>query len=94
MHDEWIKVDEVNGAITAEVFRGMLEAHGITVWLNQEGVGRVYGLGISNLGLVPIMTPASQAEKARQIIADYYKGLLESDTSLTDEGGEGELEAP
>jgi len=79
MNEEWVKIDEVSGSITAEILRGLLEASDITVWLNQEGVGHVYGIEIPIMGIVQILTPASQAERARQLLDDYYQGKLEVD---------------
>ena len=79
MNEEWVKIDEVSGTITAEILGGLLKASDITVWLNQEGGGHVYGIEISMLGLVQILVPASQAERARQLLDDYYQGNLEVD---------------
>ena len=78
MSDEtWEVVDEVAGDIQAEILRGYLEAQGIPVWLSQEGVGRVYGLGIGVLGNVQILGPSSNFEKARALLDDYYSGKIE-----------------
>ena len=86
MSDEnWEVVDEVAGDIQAEILRGYLEAQGIPVWLSQEGVGRVYGLGIGVLGNVQILVPSSNYEKARAFLDDYYAGKIESEELDTGE---------
>ena len=86
MSDEnWEVVDEVAGDIQAEILRGYLEAQGIPVWLSQEGVGRVYGLGIGALGNVQILVPSSNYEKARALLDDYYAGNIESEELDTGE---------
>ena len=86
MSDEnWEVVDEVAGDIQAEILRGYLEAQGIPVWLSQEGVGRVYGLGIGVLGNVQILVPTSNYEKARALLDDYYAGKIEGEELDTGE---------
>jgi hypothetical protein len=72
--EEWIYVDQVQGQLQAEIIKGMLEAQGIMVWLNQEGVAHAYAIEIGSLGTVEILVPSSQVEKARQIMAEYNRG--------------------
>ena len=89
MPDEnWEIVHEVYGEIQAELFRGLLEAQGIQVVLNQEGAGRAYGLNIGSLGQVQILVPAHSAAEARQILDDYYSGKFEETDSSSLETGE------
>jgi hypothetical protein len=75
----WEVVDEVAGDIQAEIIRGLLEAQEISVWLSQEGAGRVYGLGLGVLGRVQILVPSDASERARVILEDYYAGKFESE---------------
>ena len=35
--EEWVLVDTTAGQLQAEIVRGLLEAQGIQVWLNQAG---------------------------------------------------------
>ena len=49
--DKWELITTVSGELQADLLRGLLEAEGIKVFLNQEGAGKVYGL-TSNLALV------------------------------------------
>jgi hypothetical protein len=89
MKDEnWEIVDEVSGELQAELLRGLLEAQGIEVVLNQEGAGRAYGLNIGTLGQVQIMVPSHAAEEARQILDDYYAGKFEETDNISPEKSE------
>jgi hypothetical protein len=93
MSDEsWETVEEVYGELQAEILRGLLEAQGIPVYLNQEGAGRAYGLNVGPLGGVQLMVPASLLETARQVLEDYYAGKFEgtADASGPDEDGSSE----
>jgi hypothetical protein len=65
----------------AQVLRGMLEAQGIRVWLNQESAGAAIGLNLaSTLGLVKLIVNESSAERARTLIEAYYAGDLQDET--------------
>jgi hypothetical protein len=75
-----ITVDETTIA-HAQVLRGLLEAHGIRVWLNQESAGTAIGLNLaSTLGLVKIIVNEQSAERARTLVEAYYAGDLQDST--------------
>ncbi len=77
---KWEVLEIVAGDLQAELLRGLLEAQGIQVILNQEGAGRALGLNVGPLGEVEILVPTSQLESAKQILDDYYAGkFTESD---------------
>ena len=78
MPERWEVIAEIYGELQAELLRGLLEAQGILVILNQEGAGRAYGLNVGPLGQVQIMVPASSVEDARHVLADYYTGKFET----------------
>lgn len=71
---KWAVADIVTGEMQAELLRGLLEAQGIQVILNQEGAGRAIGLSVGPLGEVEILVPADQLGLAKQIFEDYYSG--------------------
>ncbi len=52
----------------AEIFRGILETNGIEAKLEQEAVGKIYGLTTDGLGEVKIYVPKDQLEEAKKII--------------------------
>ena len=84
-----VTVDETTIA-HAQVLRGMLEAQGIRVWLNQESAGTAIGLSLpSILGVVQIIVKNRAAERARVLIEAYYAGDLE-DQSEDDQGDDPE----
>ncbi len=75
--DQWEVLEEVPGALQAEIMRGVLEAQEIPVVLSQEGIGHVYGLTVGPLGSVQILVPAKDFARASQILDDYYSNALE-----------------
>jgi hypothetical protein len=92
MTDEhWEVVDRVAGQIQAEIMRGLLEAQGIRVWMNQEGAGHAYGITVGPMGTVEIMVPSNALEQARQVLEAYYSGAFDNE-ELPDIPGEPEDE--
>lgn len=76
--EHWEIVARVTGEIQAEILRGLLEAQGIPVTLNQEGAGRAYGINMGPMGEVQLMVPSRFVQDARQVLADYEAGLFET----------------
>ena len=72
--EEWVLVDQVQGQLQAELLKGLLEAQGLRVWLNQEGLAHSYAVVVGTLGLVEIMVPNSEVEQAKQVLKAYYQG--------------------
>jgi hypothetical protein len=77
--ENWEVAHQVSGELQAELLRGLLEAQGIRVMLNQEGAGRAYGINVGRLGQVQVLVPTSQLEKARSVLNDYFSGVYEED---------------
>lgn len=75
---EWTLVDKVHGQFQAEILRGLLEAQGMMVWLNQQGAAHAYAVSVGTLGMVEILVPSNLAEKARQVLEAYYRGDFEN----------------
>jgi hypothetical protein len=75
--EEWILVEKAQGQLQAEILKGLLEAQGILVWLNQEGAAHAYAVEIGTLGTVEILVPTSMVEKAREILEQYNHGDFE-----------------
>ena len=88
-NEKWEVITEVSGELQAGLIRNLLEAQGITVFLNQEGAGRAVGLSVGPLGEVQILVPGNQSEAARKIVDDYYAGNFEVDEDLDSEESEG-----
>lgn len=76
--DEWILVDRVQGQLQAEILRGLLEAQGMRVWLNQEGAAHAYAVAVGTLGMVEILVPTSEVANARKVLEAYYRGDFEN----------------
>ncbi len=79
--ENWQIIEEVYGEIQAELLRGLLEAQGVPVILNQEGAGRAYGINVGPLGMVQIMVPVRLIQEANQVLDDYYAGKFEGGES-------------
>lgn len=76
--DEWILLDRVQGQLQAEILKGLLEANGIMVWLNQQGASHAYAVSVGTLGAVEVLVPTSSVDQARQILEAYYRGDFEN----------------
>lgn len=85
----WVVIETVNGELQAELLRGLFEAQGIPVTLNQEGAGRAYGIGVGALGQVQLLVPSDYAQEAYLILKRYYAGEFEAAEDFSDpEDGE------
>ena len=71
----------VEGPLRAEIARTYLEQAGITVYLQGEALGSVYGFTSGPLGSVRVLVPAAQAEEATRIFGEL---------DFTDTGGDEE----
>ena len=89
-NENWEVVREVYGELQAELLRGLLEAQGIQVLLNQEGAGRAYGINVGPMGQVQILVPSHSSAEARKVLDDYYAGKFEEQDGSPTEGGEQE----
>ena len=82
----WEVLTEVDGALNAEILRGLLEAQGIPVSLSQEGAGKVYGLTIGEFGRVEILVPSGYLAQGRQVLVDLNNGVFDTASSYREEG--------
>jgi len=76
--DKWVLVDKVQGQLQGEILKGLLEAQGIMVWINQEGAARAYAVSVGTLGMVEILVPSSAVEEARLVLEAYHRGDFEN----------------
>lgn len=60
-------VGVVHGQAEAEMLRGLLEAHGIEVWLSGESAGAAIGLAVGGLGRVELWVRETDLDQARQL---------------------------
>jgi hypothetical protein len=63
-------IGAVEGPLRAEIARTYLEQAGLTVHLQAESVGSIYGLVTGPLGLVRVFVPAAQSEEAARIFGE------------------------
>lgn len=86
---ELVNVYEAAGQLEAEMIKSFLAAQGINAIINQESVGRTYGLSAGVLGMVEILVPDSQAEDARNLLTAMENGEFE-DTEYSDKENDSE----
>lgn len=79
MSIDYVVVETSSGMIKAEIFKGLLEAQGVTVKLSQEAAASALGLGagVGKIGEVDILVPEDEEANARQVLKDYYDGKFE-----------------
>jgi len=66
---EWdllLKTDPNQG----EIIRGRLESSGIEVRLDQEAIGKIYGLTVDGLGEVKVYVPKDKIEEAKKVLEE------------------------
>lgn len=78
---ELISVYTSAGQLEAEMIKAFLEAKGIEVVLNQESIGRTFGLSAGRLGEVDVLVPESQASQAK----DYLRAMINGEYDMPDE---------
>ncbi len=74
---ELVNVFQAAGQLEAEMIKSFLAAQGITAVINQESVGRTYGLSAGILGRVDVLVPDSQAEEAKNLLIAMENGEFE-----------------
>jgi len=67
---DFVVIETVQGQLTADVVKSLLESAGIPVFLQCESAGRIYGLVIDGLGAVKVLVPQEFAEEARKLIKE------------------------
>lgn len=75
--EEWVLVDTCAGQLQADLVRGLLEAQGILVWLNQAGAAHAYAMTVGSMGRVEVLVPSLELGRAQRILEDYYSGNLD-----------------
>jgi len=63
-------VGVIEGPLRAEIARTYLEQAGISVYLQGEALGSIYGFTSGPLGEVRVLVPAAQAEEAARIFGE------------------------
>jgi len=56
------------GLLRAQVIEAKLKQAGLSVLLDYESLGPIYGITVDGLGAVRVMVPDEQADEAQQLI--------------------------
>jgi len=56
------------GLLRAQVIKAKLEQAGLSVLLDYESLGPIYGITVDGIGAVRVLVPDEQADEARQLI--------------------------
>jgi hypothetical protein len=56
------------GLLRAQVIEAKLKQAGLSVLLDYESLGPIYGITVDGLGSVRVMVPDEQADEAQQLI--------------------------
>jgi hypothetical protein len=82
---ELVSVYKAAGQLEAEMIKAFLEAQEIPVALNQESVGRTFGLSAGRLGQVQVLVPNSRVDEPNKVLKDLREGEYDLGESLPDE---------
>lgn len=66
---EWVKVAYAANQFEAEVMAGLLRTEQIPSFIQQESVGRVWGLSVGPLGMITLLVPAEFEKVATALLA-------------------------
>jgi len=67
----WVELYRFHHPLEAELAKSYLEAHGIEVYLLQEGAARAIGIYIPPFGTIRLLVPESQRREAQQLLHDF-----------------------
>jgi len=70
MHEKWFVVRYPKTHAEANIIKGLLESQGIPVLIQQEAVGKVYGMTLNGLGQIKVLIPAEKKTEAEQILPE------------------------
>jgi hypothetical protein len=79
MNNEYVVIESISDSLEAEILKSLLQSQNIDVWLSREAASTAIGLTIGPLAQVDILVPRSQAETAKNLIDDYFRGALDVD---------------
>ncbi len=81
--DHWRSVFAANGEIQAQQVMAFLEAAGISSELRGESLRKTHGLTLDGLGMVEVLVPAVDEERARALLASADGGEFRLDDDAT-----------
>ncbi len=83
--DSYVTVYSAHGRLDAETIKAFLEAQGIPVYIDQDTLGLIHGFTVGDLGVVGILVPPEDAEKARSLLAAMDEGDFADEVLVDDE---------
>ncbi|MBN1446217.1 MAG: DUF2007 domain-containing protein [Candidatus Omnitrophica bacterium] len=68
MDEKWVAVSYPKTPAEAFIIKGLLESEGIPVFIQQEAIGKAYGMTLDGLGQIKILVPAERKDEAEQLL--------------------------
>ncbi len=68
MNEKWVVLTYVKSETEGWIIKGKLETEGIPSIIQQEAIGKVYGLTIDGLGEIKVLVPISFLKQAKEVI--------------------------
>lgn len=68
----WERIATASGMAQAKIIAGRIESEGIPTKLSYEAAGAIYAITIDGLGEVKILVPASDWERAKELLSRSY----------------------
>ena len=80
---DWVVVAHATGPVDGEIIAGLLRTANIPYYIQQESIGRIYGLSFGALGMVTVLVPIDYEREAVALLDepnldDYPPQLDES----------------
>ena len=76
VRDDYVVVSTVQGQFVEAQVKAFLEAHDIPCLLRGESLRVTHAISVDGIGAAEVLLPASQADAARELLAQAERGEL------------------
>jgi len=70
MREKWVVVRYPKNYAEAHIIKGLLEFEGIPALIEQEAIGKVYGMTTDGLGQIRVLVSAENKQEAEKILPE------------------------
>lgn len=67
---DWVAVAYAADRLEAEIVAGLLRSFEVPVFIQQEAMGRIFGLSLGQLGMIKILVPAAYEHVAVTLLEE------------------------